>query len=181
MTWTTSGPMPRKAGKRVLGIDCGTAITGWAILSTDPQDKGRWQSKDGVQLHDFGTIETHKLTPEPQRLLELGQHLQALIAEFKPDEVAIEELFFSKNVTTALKVSQARGVVIYVAAQTGVAPSHYNPMQIKQRITGTGSAKKPQVMFMLRQLFKLPETKLQDDAADAVAIAYTHILATAKA
>jgi crossover junction endodeoxyribonuclease RuvC len=151
---------------RILGIDCGTAITGWAVLETK-----------GPKLLACGTIETSKYTPEEHRLLDLGSSIRELLEEFNPDDLAIEDLFFFRNATTVIKVSQARGVVIYEAAKKGLRYFSYTPPQVKQRITGYGKADKQQMIFMVNKILKLEEKVTQDDAADAVAIAYCHYLA----
>lgn len=153
---------------RILGIDCGTATTGWSI--TD-QLIGAEKSLD---LVDYGIIETHKLSPEPDRLVDLGESISELIEQYKPNVLAIEELFFARNVTTALKVSQARGVVIFVANKAGMEVFNYKPNQIKQNVTGYGRATKKQIITMINQLFNLNQELKQDDAADAIAVAYTH-------
>lgn len=155
--------------RTILGIDCGTAITGWAIIKYH-------DLKTSPTLIDFGTIETHKLSPEADRLLEIGNSVATLIDEFKPNELAIEDIFFFKNAKTVIKVSQARGVVIYKSVEKGLGYFSYTPPQVKQALTGYGRADKKQIMLMIQQLFKLPSAKLQDDAADALAIAYAHWL-----
>jgi len=153
----------------ILGIDCGTAITGWAILELDIRKK---QPK----LLNFGTITTHKFTPEPMRLVELHDHLEEILEEYKPSELAIEEIFFSKNVKTAIKVAQARGVVLACCAKDGINCEGYTPNTIKEVITGHGAAEKSQIQFVLSKVFKLSSEKFQDDAADAIAVAYCHYL-----
>jgi crossover junction endodeoxyribonuclease RuvC len=154
---------------RILGIDCGTAITGWSILSIDLSAKT-------AKLIDCGIVQTHKLTPEEFRLQDLGDSIQQIITEYKPNQLAIEDIFFFKNAKTVIKVSQARGVVIYQAVSNGLSYHSYTPLQIKQRITGYGKADKKQMMFMVNSILKLKAEITQDDAADAVAVAYCHFL-----
>lgn len=159
---------------RILGIDCGTAITGWSIVDVPI---GQQSSRQGVpKLIELGIVETHKLTPEQYRLQELGIGIRELIAEFKPQQIAVEDIFFFKNAKTVIKVSQARGVVIYEAMLAGLEYFSYTPPQVKQALTGYGRAEKTQIMSMLKVIFKLNVERLQDDAADAVAIAYCHWL-----
>jgi crossover junction endodeoxyribonuclease RuvC len=154
---------------KILGIDCGTAITGWAVIEPG-------KNINQPKLNGVGIVETHKLSPEEERLLDLGNSIADLIEEFEPDVVAIEDIFFNKNAKTVIKVSQARGVVIYKAVQKGVKYFSYTPPQIKQRITGHGRAKKDQVIYMINEIFSLKGDLVQDDAADALAIAYCHYL-----
>jgi crossover junction endodeoxyribonuclease RuvC len=111
----------------------------------------------------------------PQRLLELFQDMKALIAEFQPDEVAIEKLFFGRNVTTAITVGQARGVLLLAAAELGIPVAEYTPAEVKQAITGYGNADKPQIQEMVQRLLNLPEPPRPDDAADGVAVAVCHL------
>lgn len=124
----------------------------------------------------YGTVQTHKFTPEEHRLKDLGESIAELIGEYKPTQLAIEDLFFFKNATTVIKVSQARGVVIYEAAKAGLSLTSYTPLQIKQQLTGYGRAEKKQIMFMINTIFKLKAKVIQDDAADAIAAAYCHYL-----
>jgi crossover junction endodeoxyribonuclease RuvC len=155
----------------ILGIDCGTAITGWAILAIDPQ-----KDRKNPRLIDYGIIETHKLSPEQERLVDLGDSVSQLIEEYKPHQLAIEDLFFFKNAKTVMKVSQARGVVIYQAAKHGLSYHSYTPLQIKLGVTGYGRAQKEQIQEMVARIFNLASKKLQDDAADAIAVGYIHAL-----
>jgi len=111
----------------------------------------------------------------PQRLLTIHRQLSALIEAYRPDSVAVEELFFSKNVRTAMSVGQARGAVLLTAAQAGLTVYNYKPAEIKQAVTGYGSASKKQVQEMVRLLLGLDEAPAPDDVADAVAIAICHL------
>lgn len=166
-------PTTTKSPITILGIDCGTAITGWSIIQIPSAASSK---KHKPQLIDYGIIETHKFTPEEERLRDLGDSVAELIKEYKPQHLAIEDLFFFKNATTVIKVSQARGVVIYQAAKHGLTYTSYTPLQIKQGITGYGRAEKNQVQFMVAKIFGIKGKKVQDDAADAIAVGYIHAL-----
>lgn len=126
------------------------------------------------KLIAYGIIKTHKLTPEVHRLADLGDSIGELIAEYRPNELAIEDIFFFRNAKTVIKVSQARGVVLYQAVKAGLECYSYTPLQVKQQITGHGKADKKQVLFMVNKLFSLDSKLTQDDAADAIAVAYCH-------
>lgn len=151
----------------VLGIDPGTAITGYGVV-------GESERGDFVMLA-CGVIRTEAGVPMHLRLLELFQDMQALINEFKPDEVAVEKLFFGRNVTTAISVGQARGAVLLAAALAGVTVVEYTPAEVKQAVTGYGNADKAQVQQMVMQLLALDAPPSPDDAADGVAIAVCHL------
>lgn len=154
---------------RVLGIDPGTATTGFGCIEGRPGAAGR------VDLIDHGVIRTAAGTPMPRRLAELHAGLSALIGELRPDAMAVEELFFSSNTTTALSVGQARGVILLAGAQAGLPIAEYKPMQVKQALTGYGAADKKQVQDMLRLVLGLDRVPRPDDAADAIAIALCHL------
>jgi crossover junction endodeoxyribonuclease RuvC len=154
---------------KIIGIDCGTAITGWCVLEVVAKQKT-------PTLLGAGIIQTHKLTPEPDRLLDLGQSIADLLDEFKPDEMSIEDIFFFKNATTVIKVSQARGVTVYEARKRGIAVFSYTPLQIKQQLTGYGRADKKQMLEAINETFSLNGKLKQDDTADAIAAAYCHFL-----
>lgn len=149
----------------VLGIDPGTAITGFGLVEQD----------DEPRLVDAGAILTAAGTPLPERLLTIHQQLSGVIDAFRPDAVAVEELFFSKNVRTAMSVGHARGVVLLAAAQAGLPIYHYKPSEVKVAVTGYGNADKPQVQEMVRLLLHLDETPKPDDVADAIAVALCHL------
>lgn len=149
-----------------LGIDPGTATTGFGVV----------REEDGAyHLVDCGVILTPAQEPMPQRLLLLHNRLLALLATHRPDAVAVEELFFNKNVRTAIAVGQARGVVLLAAAQAGVPVYEYTPLQVKQAVVGYGRAEKHQVQEMVRILLGLDGVPQPDDAADAVAVALCHL------
>jgi crossover junction endodeoxyribonuclease RuvC len=151
----------------VLGIDPGTAITGYGVV-------GETTRGDFVLLA-CGVFRTTAGEPMHLRLLELFQDMQALLKEFAPDEVAVEKLFFGRNVTTAISVGQARGAVLVAAALAGLPVVEYTPAEVKQAVTGYGNADKPQVQQMVQQLLGLAAPPTPDDAADGVAIAICHL------
>ncbi len=153
--------------RTVLGIDPGTGRTGYGFVR---------QSDDG-SLHPvaYGVITTPAKTPMSQRLLTLHQQLQELLLLHPPDEAAVEKLFFSRNVTTAISVGQARGVILLTLAQAGLPIGEYTPNEIKQAISGYGHAEKRQMQEMIRLLLGLERIPRPDDAADALAVAITHL------
>lgn len=147
-----------------LGIDPGTARLGYGVI------------RGGLQpsLIDAGLIETWPDEPMADRLVTLYEGVQELLAEFSPDVLAIEQLFFARNVTTAISVGQARGVVILAAAQAKIPVAEYTPSEIKHAIAGYGKADKPQMQEMVRMILKLSRVPQPDDAADALAVAICH-------
>ena len=151
----------------VLGIDPGLAITGYAIV----EEEG-----SSLRLITAGVVRTPAKTPPPQRLHTIYAGLQEIAQEFQPDAAAVEELFFSRNVRTAISVAQARGVALLALFDAGLRIAEYTPMQVKQAVTGYGNADKRQVQEMVRMLLNLNEIPRPDDAADAIAVAicYTH-------
>ncbi|MDX9953293.1 MAG: crossover junction endodeoxyribonuclease RuvC [Anaerolineae bacterium] len=151
---------------RTLGIDPGTAITGYAIIEEDGA---------ALRLVTLGAIETPAKTPMPQRLQTIYTMVSMLIHEHAPDAAAVEELFFSRNVTTAISVGQARGVVLLALAEAGLPTAEYTPLQVKQAVTGYGNAGKRQVQEMVKVLLNLTEIPRPDDAADAAAVAICHL------
>ena len=161
--------MSEDAELRVLGIDPGTATTGFALVVGPP---GR---TDAAKLVDYGVIRTKPPTPMYLRLAEIHDALKELITELRPDVMAVEELFFSTNVSTALTVGQARGVILLSAAENHVECAEYKPNVIKQALTGYGAADKRQVQDMVRMVLGLAEIPRPDDAADAIAIALCHL------
>lgn len=151
---------------RVLGIDPGTAITGYAVVE---EEGGR------LKLIDIGVVDTPAKTPLPSRLQQIYAGLQDVIAAQQPQAAAVEQLFFSRNVRTAMTVGQARGVVLLALADAGLDIAEYTPMQVKQAVTGYGSADKRQVQEMVRMLLSLPDIPKPDDAADAAAVAICYL------
>jgi len=150
-----------------LGIDPGTATTGYGLVRL---------SRDGELVAvSFGIISTPKESSAPARLEMLYNELRALIKQHKPETAAVEKLFFARNVTTALVVGQARGVVMLSLQQAGIEPFEYTPKEVKQAVAGYGNADKKQVQEMVRALLQLDSIPRPDDAADALAIAITHL------
>ena len=149
----------------ILGIDPGYAIVGCGVI--------RYQSGKFVPL-EAKAITTPAKMPFEQRLGIIYQEMDLLIKQFSPDAMAVEELFFYSNQTTAMYVAQARGVILLSAQQNGVEPFEYTPMQVKQSVVGYGKAEKKQVMQMTKQLLGLSEVPKPDDVADALAIAICH-------
>jgi len=150
-----------------LGIDPGTATTGYGLVRLEP---------DGSLLAvKYGAITTPKNTPASQRLMMLYDQLQDLLNQYKPDTTAVEKLFFQRNVTTAIAVGQARGVILLALSQAGLDIFEYTPNEIKQAVAGYGSAGKRQVQEMVRVLLALDDIPRPDDAADALAVAITHL------
>lgn len=149
----------------ILGIDPGLATLGWGVILEK-------QSKQ--TLLDFGCILTTPDQPFPKRLLAIHTEFRALLQRFAPDEIAFEELFFAKNVTTAFTVGAARGVCVALAAEYTDRVYEYTPPQVKQALTGYGRAEKKQIQEMVRLLLSMEEIPKPDDAADALAVALTH-------
>lgn len=149
---------------RILGIDPGTGIMGFGVIDSGRQPK----------MVDAGVIRTKVHQPEPERLVIIYDALQEIVKLNKPQAVSVEKLFFARNVTTAMSVAQARGIVLLVAQQHDLPIHEYTPMQIKQTITGYGKADKKQMQEMVRMLLKLKEAPKPDDCADALAAALTY-------
>ena len=154
---------------RSLGIDPGTATMGWGVVEDD--------GAGGLRLVDYGAFTTPKELPLGHRLQMLYTGLGDLIARYRPDTAGVEELFFSKNVTTAITVSHARGIVLLALANAGVPVEEYRPMAVKQAVTGYGHADKTQIQEMVRLQLGLDRIPKPDDAADALAIAICHAYA----
>lgn len=160
---------PARPLLRVLGIDPGTATTGFGVI------EGQAGAGGELRLLDYGCIRTSPGVPMPERLADLYQSLRELIDLHRPQAMAVEELFFSSNVTTAIAVGQARGVILLAGARGGVPVAEYKPMQVKQAITGYGAADKRQMQTMIALLLELASPPRPDDAADAIAIALCHL------
>ena len=151
----------------VLGIDPGTATTGYGVV--------RDRVDGSLESIAYGTILTPAGMPAHQRLSILFHQLNELILLHHPDMVAVEKLFFQRNISTAIAVGQARGVVMLAIAEAGLKMGEYTPNEVKLAVAGYGSAGKRQVQEMVRVLLTLPEIPQPDDAADALAIAITHL------
>lgn len=150
---------------RILGIDPGLAIVGWAVI-----DSERGQLRPVA----YGAITTPAHTPVESRLLMIQQDLETVIDKYSPTEMAVEELFFNTNITTGITVAEARGVILCTAHAKGLKISEYTPLQVKQAVVGYGKAEKHQVIAMVTSILKLKKPPKPDDTADAVAIAICH-------
>lgn len=150
-----------------LGMDPGTATTGFGLVRLLPDG--------GLLAVDFGVLTTPKDLPAAQRLLLLYRQMSDLLTLHRPDTAAVEKLFFQRNITTAMAVGQARGVILLALAQAGLEIVEYTPNEVKQAVAGYGSAGKRQVQEMVRALLGLATIPQPDDAADALAIAITHL------
>lgn len=149
----------------ILGLDPGYAITGFGVIL--------YQNKQ-LKALDYGVIRTDAKTPFPERLLAIDQALTELNSVHQPHCFAIEELFFSRNTTTAIGTAQARGVAVVAAARAGLPVYEYTPIQVKVAVTGYGRAEKKQIQEMVRVLLNLQKMPQPDDAADALAVAICH-------
>ena len=149
----------------ILGIDPGVATIGFGVIRAE---RGK------NTLLQYGVITTPAGIPLSQRLVQISEDMEQLIHQFKPDEMAVEELFFSKNITTGIAVAHGRGVILLSAEKLGVPVFEYTPMQVKQAVVGYGAAQKRQVMLMTQRLLGMKEVPKPDDAADALAIAICH-------
>ena len=150
---------------RILGIDPGIAIVGFGLIESN---------RGSVRMLQYGAVTTEAGLPLATRLVQIENDMTALIAQLKPDEIAVEELFFSKNITTGIAVAHGRGVILCTAERLGVPIFEYTPMKVKQAVAGYGLADKKQVMDMTKRLLKLKAVPKPDDAADALAIAICH-------
>lgn len=149
-----------------MGIDPGTASTGYGLI-----DRG----SDSLKVIDFGVISTSPKQLGHYRLKTLHQRIRELITIHRPTDLAVEQLFFNTNITTAISVGQARGVVLLAAADANVVLGEYTPLQVKQAVTGYGNASKNQIQQMVKTVLGLNHTPRPDDAADALAVAVCHI------
>ena len=150
---------------RILGIDPGYAIMGWGVLD---------MNGNRFSVVDYGSITTDAKMDMPSRLQHLYAQLSAIIAEYRPEEASIEELFFANNAKTVIKVGEARGVAILACINGGLTVSEYTPLTIKQALVGYGKADKKQVQAMVKAILNLKEVPKPDDTADAVAAAICH-------
>lgn len=151
---------------RVLGIDCGTGTTGYGVVETEG---------GGYRLIHYGAIRTAISLPFPRRLRRIHSELTRLVERFRPDTVAIEEVFYSLNAKSAIKLSHVRGVVMLAAAEADLPVSEYSPLAVKSAVVGVGRAEKEQVQQMVKVLLGLRERPQPHDAADALAVAICHI------
>ncbi len=149
----------------ILGLDPGTATTGFGVINC---------TDGNLKLLDYGCIETPKQDALPERLRQIGNDLNEIVNLWKPDTIAIEELFFSKNVKTAMTVAHARGAIMQKLAEEGCEIHEYKPCQIKDAVCGYGRADKKQVQRMVKVILNMVEIPRPDDAADALAVAICH-------
>ena len=152
--------------RRVLGIDPGFALVGYGVVD---EENGRQVAVD------YGVISTPKEDKFAFRLQTIYDSMTELIKTYQPDEIAIEELFFFRNQTTIIPVAEARGIIVLCGKQNNVPMYEYTPLQIKQALTGNGRAEKKQIQFMVKNILGLEKVPKPDDAADAVAVALTHL------
>jgi len=155
---------------RVFGIDCGTEVTGFGVV--DSSEDSRSQQ---LQFRAMGAIRLAKARTLPERLDQVFRELTAEMERWRPDSVAVEEVFYSVNAKSALKLGQVRGVALLAAAQQHIPVAEYAPLKIKSSVVGYGLAKKEQVQFMVARLLGLPRLPEPADAADALAVAICHI------
>lgn len=150
----------------ILGLDPGTATTGYGVI----QAQG-----NTIKGICYGTIQTPAEDPMSKRLHTIYKDVGELIAKYRPDDVAIEQLFFGRNITNAISVGQARGILLLQAERHGLTIGEYTPMQVKKALVGTGRAEKKQVQFMIQKVLTLDVVPYPDDAADALAVAICHV------
>jgi len=151
--------------KRILGIDCGTAIVGWAVLEQGGRE---------LKVIDYGDIRTPAKTEISLRLKMIYEAMLKLIKTYQPQEMAVEDIFYFKNNTTVISVSEARGVILLSGSVNGIPVYGYTPLQVKMSVTGYGRAEKKQVQIMVTKVLRLKEMPKVDDTADALAIAFCH-------
>ena len=154
-----------RGGMRVLGIDPGTAATGYGIVE---------EREDGLHAVCFGAITPPASLPFAQRLLRIYRELRVLLTDARPDCAAVEAVFFARNVQSALRLGQARGVALLALAEAGIGIHEYSALEVKQAVTSYGQAQKEQVQEMVRLLLHLPGVPRPADAADALAVAICH-------
>lgn len=152
---------------RVLGLDPGTATTGWAVLEEDARGE--------IKPLAYGHISTEKNQPDEKRIAEIASDLENIIKKYSVREAAVEKLFFFKNQKTVIEVAQARGAVLLTLVKNNVKVASYTPLQVKQAITGYGRADKKQLQEMTKNILHLKKLPTPDDTADAIAIAVCHL------
>lgn len=150
---------------RILGVDPGLAKIGYALVD---------KQTNHFDVLEYGVIKTSADKEDIERLEIIHRNIDSLIKEFEPQQMAVEELFFNKNVKTAIAVGQARGVILLAGSQRGLKVAEYTPLQIKQAVVGYGRAEKKQVQQMVKSLLNLAEIPRPDDAADALAVSICH-------
>jgi len=160
---------------KVLGVDPGTAVTGYGVIETG--NGGSTRDRVG-RLIECGVIRFAAKSPLPERLRALHEHITGLIARHRPSALALENAFYAKNVHTTLVLGHARGVILLAAEQAGLAIAQYPPATVKKTVAGAGGAPKAQIGSVVARLLRLKEAPKPADAADGVAVALTHILRT---
>lgn len=151
---------------RVLGIDPGTATTGWAVLE---------EIEGEIKVLGYGHIETSSKNSTSQRLKEVSDDIEEIIEKYNPKEASVEDIFYFKNAKTVIKVSQSRGAILLTLEKAKIKIAEYTPLQIKQSITGYGRAEKKQMQLMVKNILKLKKIPTPDDTADALAAAICHL------
>lgn len=164
----------QSGGEIILGIDPGTATTGYGVIRVRPDAETTEGGLGTVETLTYGVIQTTPDEPMPERLLSLYRGLREIVQTYHPQEAAVEQLFFGRNVTTAVTVGQARGVALLVIAEAGLPISEYKPAEVKQTVAGFGRADKRQMQRMVQTLLSLNSLPRPDDAADALAVALCH-------
>lgn len=152
---------------KIIGIDCGLAITGWGVIE-------KTKIVNNATVIAYGAILTPKENTIQERIVMMYDELELIIKKYKPDHIAIEELFFFKNQKTVIQVAEARGAVLLCAKKLNIETYEYTPLEVKQAVTSSGRAEKMQVQRMVKMLLNLKEIPKPDDTADALAIALTH-------
>jgi len=155
--------------KKVLGIDCGSALVGWGVVSL---------SGNKFEQYGYGALRTSKDDDTEVRLRDLYEQMLEVIEKFQPDEMAVEAVFYNRNQTTIIPVAQARGVILLAGAMHNLVVQDYTPPQVKSAVTGYGRADKGQVQRMVKQILALKTIPKPDDVADALAVAMTHLQTT---
>ena len=162
---TNVSHMGKEQTTRILGIDPGTAIVGWGVIDVSDTD---------VETVAFGHIETPKEDTDVARLDQIAADLEEIITTYRPQEAAVEELFYFKNAKTVISVAQARGVTLHICSKNGLGVAEYTPLQIKQSLTSYGRADKKQMQTMVTKILGLSSVPQPDDTADALAVALCH-------
>lgn len=150
----------------ILGIDPGTATTGWGVIKKTAADS------QTAQCLNYGAIKTSPKLPSSQRLKIIYNQLSEIIKKYKPRIIAVEKIYFFKNLKTAMPIAEARGIILLLAAKKNIPIQEFTPLQVKMTIVGYGKAEKIQIQKMIKNLLKLKELPKPDDAADALAIAF---------
>lgn len=156
---------------KILGIDPGTATTGYGIIKSPSPRRGRGQGVRGLRLIEYGCIKTSKKNSLPERLEEIYSDLTNLIRKHRPGRIAVESVYFYNNIKTAIAVAEGRGVILLCAKQNKIPIQEFTPLEVKSNLTNYGKAEKKQVQYMVKTLLNLKSIPRPDDAADALALA----------